>query len=67
MDHRMTPYLLVDAEAEGVVVPPAYIEEGQIVLNVSPDAIRNLEITDQAVLFDASFSGEAWSIEVPME
>lgn len=65
--HEMTPYILVDAEIDGVVVPPEYIEDGKIVLNMAPEAIREVHITDKGVQFDASFSGEAWTIEVPAE
>jgi stringent starvation protein B len=31
--------VLVDADVEGVVVPVDYVDEGQIVLNISPTAV----------------------------
>jgi stringent starvation protein B len=65
VDHSMTPYLLIDALQEGVVVPEAYVEDGQIVLNMAPSAIRNLVISDDGIFFEASFFGEAFSIAVP--
>jgi stringent starvation protein B len=65
VDHSMTPYVLVDALHEGVSVPDAYTEDGQIVLNLAPFAIRDLLMDDDGIYFDASFSGEAFSIEFP--
>ena len=65
--HGLTPYLLVDATCEGVEVPGEYIDEGRIVLNVSPMAVRNLQVEHQYLSFEASFSGESWQIYVPTE
>jgi stringent starvation protein B len=65
VDHSMTPYVLVDAFHEGVSVPEAYTEDGQIVLNLAPFAIRDLLINDEGIYFDASFSGQAFSIAIP--
>lgn len=67
VDHNLTPYLLVDAMGEGVEVPQDYVDEGRIVLNISPMAVRNLQIESRYLSFEASFSGEAWQVYVPME
>ncbi|MDF2690640.1 MAG: stringent starvation protein [Gammaproteobacteria bacterium] len=67
VDHHFTPYLLVDAEQEGVQVPSDYIDEGQIVLNIAPSAVQNIEISEEFVHFDASFGGQAWQIFVPLD
>ena len=64
---NLTPYLLVDADIEGVVVPGAYIEEGTIVLNLSADAVDDFEINDEGINFVATFSGDPWHIIVPLE
>lgn len=65
VDHSMTPYLLVDGTDESVLVPENYLEDGQIILNLSPSAVRDLVMDDEAISFTASFSGEAISIVVP--
>ena len=65
VDHSMTPHLLVNALEDDVFVPEHYIEEGQIVLNLAPSAIRDLLMDDKGFHFDASFSGEPVSISVP--
>ena len=64
--HDLTPYLLVDAEQEGVLVPEVYVEEGQIVLNIGPSAIQNWQLNGNMLNFEASFNGEVFSIEVPL-
>lgn len=61
-----TPYLLVDALADEVAVPEAYIQNGEIVLNLSPEAIRDLEMTKTYVSFRATFGGQIEHIYVPM-
>jgi stringent starvation protein B len=62
----LIPYLLVDADYDGVVVPGEYIEDGTIVLNLSDDAVEDLVIDDEGVSFVATFSGEPWHIVVPL-
>ncbi len=68
VDHGFTPYILVDTEYEGVVVPNNYIDEdNKILLDLSPQAIQNLEINDNHISFDATFDGEPISINIPIE
>ena len=42
LDNDSTPYLIVDATMEDVSVPMEYVKDGQIVLNISPKAVRGL-------------------------
>lgn len=65
VDHGMTPYFLVDAEYEGVEVPWEFVQEGKIVLNAAPGAIRHLQLEDDFIGFEASFSGRVWQIFFP--
>lgn len=67
VDHNLTPYFLVDAEQDGVEVPWEYVEDGKIVLNAAPIAIRNLQLENDFVGFEASFSGKTWQIFFPVE
>ena len=55
LDNGLTPHLLVDATAAGVVVPTSHIEDGKIVLNTSPRAIQAFDIDDGGVRFAARF------------
>ncbi|WP_263322509.1 ClpXP protease specificity-enhancing factor [Endozoicomonas sp. Mp262] len=67
LDNDCTPYILVDANREGVAVPGEYVQDGQIVLNISPVAVRALDIGNDALTFDGRFGGEALTIYVPVE
>ncbi|WP_303901820.1 ClpXP protease specificity-enhancing factor [Thiohalomonas denitrificans] len=66
LDNGMTPYLLIDAEQENVEVPKQFVENGKIVFNVSPSAVRNLELGNDWVLLDARFSGSPMQVNVPI-
>jgi len=56
-DNQLTPYVVIDADAPDVNVPRDYIEEGRIVLDISSHAVQDLQLTNDFVEFDASFSG----------
>ena len=40
LGNRQTPYILVNATADGVIVPKEYVKDGEITLNISPKAFR---------------------------
>ncbi len=66
VDNNCTPYILVDAHAEGVEVPQQYVnKEGQIVLNISPSAVMSLLVDNNGVSFNARFGGIPTDISVP--
>lgn len=66
VDNDLTPYIVIHAEMPAVQVPKQYIEEGRIILNISPYATDKLEITNQFIKFDASFSGFVEHITAPV-
>lgn len=66
LDNDWTPYVLVDANIVGVQVPQEHVKAGQIVLNISPGAVRDLLIDNEAVQFSARFGGVPQSIYVPI-
>ncbi len=66
IDSSCTPLLVVNATAPRCNVPQEYVENGEIVLNVSPDAIRDFKVSQFLIEFKASFSGIAHLISVPM-
>jgi len=65
VDNRQTPYFLVDAEREDTVVPRDFVEDGRIVLNLSPNAVRDLDLGNELIHFSARFSGQAMEVMVP--
>ena len=66
VDNGCTPYILVDASGEDVVVPQQYVKDDQIVLNISPGAVIDLVISNEAVTFNGRFGGVATDIIVPV-
>jgi stringent starvation protein B len=65
-DSGETPHIVVDAAAEGVVVPRQYVKDGKIVLNVSFTATQILKLGNDAVSFEARFSGTSFAVHVPV-
>ncbi|MBA6412975.1 ClpXP protease specificity-enhancing factor [Parahaliea sp. F7430] len=66
VDNNCTPYLLVDASIRGVEVPEQYVKDGQIVLNISPSAVVELNMANDVVTFNGRFGGVATDIMVPV-
>lgn len=65
-DNNMTPYILVNANAPGAVLPEQYIENGKIVLNISEQAVSQLQQDNHWIHFSARFSGRPMDISVPV-
>lgn len=65
VDNDLTPYLLVDASNDDVQVPRQYVENGKIVLNIAPRAVNNLVLNNEAVQFNARFSGKPMDVSLP--
>jgi stringent starvation protein B len=65
-DAGFTPYVAV-AVGPSVRVPPEHVKNGEIVLNVSALATSRLRLGNDAIEFQARFSGVARDVYVPME
>ncbi|MEA5444856.1 ClpXP protease specificity-enhancing factor [Gammaproteobacteria bacterium AB-CW1] len=65
VDSGETPHLLVDAEHDGVMVPVDYVQNGKIILNISPSAVQNLLLDNQEISFNARFGGQPMAIALP--
>jgi stringent starvation protein B len=66
LDNDCTPYVLVNALGEDVAVPQQYVKDGQIILNISPTAVSELSIHNDAVFFNGRFGGIATDVHVPI-
>mgnify|MGYP006279069489 CR=1 FL=1 len=64
-DQGYTPYVAVWVD-ERVQVPMAFVQDGQIVLNVSYDATQGLRIDNEMLTFKGRFSGQVHDIMVPL-
>lgn len=65
VDNNMTPHLLVAVDSHARV-PMAYVKDGEIVLNLSYGATKDLQIDNDAVIFSARFGGNSQNLYVPM-
>ena len=66
VDNNCTPHVLVDAVVDGVVVPIEYVNEGQIVLNISPTAVVSLHLGNDAIAFSGRFGGVPMEVFLPL-
>lgn len=66
VDNDCTPHVIVDADAPGVDVPRDYVKDGQIVLNLSPSAVIELQLADDCVSFNGRFGGKPTDVFMPM-
>ncbi len=67
LDNNCTPYLLANASFPRCKVPLEFVENNEITLNISPEAIRDLKMKNDAIEFRASFSGVVHMIHVPIK
>jgi stringent starvation protein B len=66
-DNDLTPYLLVDTAMDGVFVPRHAVQNDRIVLNISVQAVDQLQLGNQEITFDARFAGRVENIHVPIK
>lgn len=66
VDNDLTPHLVVQATLAGVRVPQEFIQDGQIILNIAPRAVGNLELGNDTISFNARFGGRPHSVIVPL-
>ncbi len=66
-DNVQTPHLMVNVSIAGVVVPPQYVQEDKIILNVSYSACQNLTMSNERIEFNARFGGQPHHVVVPIQ
>jgi len=64
-DNDLTPHIVVDVSVYGVLVPMAYVNDGQIVLNIASSAVGTIALGENAIEFSARFGGKLEHITVP--
>lgn len=65
VDSGLTPYLAVRVDAN-TEVPPAFVKDGEIVLNLSAGAVRNLEMGNEWITCSGRFGGAPFDLMVPV-
>ena len=66
-DNHLTPYLLVDATGDDLNIPFDFVEDNKIVLNISPSAVRDLDLSNDYISFKARFSGKSMDVYFPID
>ncbi len=65
VDSGLTPYLAVRVD-EQTEVPASFVKDGEIVLNLSANAVRNLEMGNEMITCSGRFGGTPFNIIVPV-
>jgi stringent starvation protein B len=65
LDNGFTPYLLVAADEPGVAVPRSFVKDGRIALDISPMAVRDLNLDCDPIFFSARFGGKPYELVIP--
>ena len=65
VDNGYTPHLAVKVDSR-TQVPPEYVKNGEITLNIGPTAVHKMQIGNDLVEFSARFGGVARQISVPV-
>jgi stringent starvation protein B len=65
-ENDFTAYILVNADYESCEVPREYVDNGNIILNISTTAVQNLVLDNDLVSFNARFSGQQVNVSIPI-
>lgn len=66
VENGFTPHLIVDAGHAGVHVPSHAVQDGKVVLNVSPRAVQGFVLNADGVSFSARFGGNPFVVQCPL-
>ncbi|HEC13613.1 MAG TPA: ClpXP protease specificity-enhancing factor [Acidiferrobacteraceae bacterium] len=67
LDNNLTPHLIVDMQCEGTLVPEAYTQDDRLTLNISEQAVRDLQMGNEWLMFFSRFGGQDFAVEIPVE
>jgi stringent starvation protein B len=67
LDSGLTPQIAVDANAPGVQVPAGFVRDGQIVLNIHPQSVHQLELGNDTISLFARFGGKSEPVVIPVQ
>ena len=65
VDNGYTPHVAVKVDSRAQV-PSEYVKNGEITLNISPNAVHKLQMGNELIEFSARFGGVARQISVPI-
>ena len=65
VDSGLTPYLAVRVDGH-TEVPRAHVKDGEIILNLSADAVRNLLMGNEMITCTGRFNGAPFDLMIPV-
>jgi stringent starvation protein B len=65
VDNQYTPYVAVSVNSN-THVPMEYVENGEIILNISQNAANDLVMSNDYIQFMARFDGASKKLQIPM-
>ena len=65
LDNQYTPYVAVIVNSN-TQVPMEYVENGEIILNISQNATDDLVMNNECIQFMARFDGASRKMQIPM-
>jgi stringent starvation protein B len=65
VDNGYTPYIAVKVDSK-TQVPAEYVKDGEILLNISPNAVHKLQMGNDMIEFSARFGGVPRQISLPV-
>ncbi|MDX8385946.1 MAG: ClpXP protease specificity-enhancing factor [Gallionella sp.] len=65
VDGGLTPYLAVRPD-EHTEVPHSHVKDGEIILNLSSDAVRNLLMGNEMITCTGRFNGAPFDLMIPV-
>jgi len=66
IDCDLTPYITVNTKIEKIDLPETLTKRKNIIFDISPEAVKDLQIKNRVVSFTASFSGEVYYLDIPV-
>jgi len=66
MENKFSPYLLVNTKVPDTQVPQEHVVNEKIIFNISPQAVKDLQIGNETVEFNGRFGGKTRFISVPV-
>ncbi len=66
IDNSLTPYLSVDATYPDTQVPDDYVNDGKIIMDIAPNAVRNFHTDNDWISFSARFGGKPMEVFIPI-
>ncbi|MEE2001838.1 ClpXP protease specificity-enhancing factor [Alkalimonas sp. MEB108] len=67
VDNDCTPYLVVDATFPQTKVPQQFVQNGQIVLNLAPSAVAQMQMGNEVISCSARFGGHPFALYIPVK